>query len=569
MAGKILACIAFVVALSLLTLRPFILDKIALPLAITFYSADGMITQDGIDHLHTMLTILAALSLLLGCFVLGYSTAWRYCSTHLPRGYSSDCVFPMLSVSAFELYSLAAIFLGAIVLRLHGITRGLNHDEIFTAMHFVDVDSVWKTISSYIIFNNHIAYSVLARFSQSLLGRSEWTLRLPALVLGLSSLYACWLFTRGLLGPMLALVATLGLATSPPHVEWSVSARGYSGMLFSTLISSYLYLTLLRYPSYSASILFIVTSVMGIYFHLYAILMTMVQTLFLSYLAARQLFGIGSKPSLSRESFRLLWVSFGIILVLALACYAPVFPELISTIVMRGHGQFQAAFPFNVIGELSGSTRWPLAAVVFPVCALGWISLRRSYANEVTYFSLLFLLPLFAMWLSRPFDLYPRFFVYFLPYYMLFLVSGLFMLWRLSTRGTITVHTYVTRPLCAILALSIFYIWAVTSWNMISSTTEDGFKKAAAAMEIDKGEASTLWAIGGDPTILQYYVKRKLLIPHSFREFQEAIKGASEVRCAYLTPSWAPAEHRAIAEFLSQHAEVQQFGEVLVFTYRK
>jgi uncharacterized membrane protein len=156
-------------------------------------------------------------------------------------------------------------------------------------MHFIEFDSVWKALSSYISFNNHIAYSILAWCSQSIFGRSEWAFRLPALLLGLASLYLLWLFVRSVLGSNMALLATFALALSPPHVAWSVTGRGYAGMLFATLLSTSMYLRLLERPSYRDCLVFIVASVIGIYFHLYAAFVTIVQSLFLLRCARRQL----------------------------------------------------------------------------------------------------------------------------------------------------------------------------------------------------------------------------------------------------------------------------------------
>src|SRR5713101_3397114 len=79
----------------------------------------------------------------------------------------------------YELFYLSPVLVLALLYRLFPLTRGLGQDELYTAVHFVDGGSVWTTISSSGAFNNHIGYSLMARFSEGLFGRSEWALRLP------------------------------------------------------------------------------------------------------------------------------------------------------------------------------------------------------------------------------------------------------------------------------------------------------------------------------------------------------------------------------------------------------
>ena len=101
---------------------------------------------------------------------------------------------------------LVALIVGlALAIRLTPLQRGLGFDELFTAVNFVGADSAWKTATTSINFNNHVGYSLLARLCVELLGRSEWALRLPALLLGLGTLPAVWWISRPVVGPGLAL----------------------------------------------------------------------------------------------------------------------------------------------------------------------------------------------------------------------------------------------------------------------------------------------------------------------------------------------------------------------------
>src|SRR5712692_9073128 len=142
-------------------------------------------------------------------------------------------------ISHSEIFYLSVVLVLALLLRLPTMDRGFGGDELDTVFYAVDANSIWQTVSSSLSFNNHIGYSLIARFSRALFGRSEWAFRLPALLFGLASLYIFWIFSRSLLGPRLAVMGAFLFAFSPAFIIWSITGSGESRMLFFTLLSSY------------------------------------------------------------------------------------------------------------------------------------------------------------------------------------------------------------------------------------------------------------------------------------------------------------------------------------------
>src|SRR5438445_6123432 len=188
-------------------------------------------------------------------------------------------------------------------------------------------------------------------------------------------------------------------------------------MIFFTLVSSYLYLKLLRRPSKLDSALFILASVCGIYVHLYSVFVTLVQMLFLLLGSMPQQSATALGLQQTEGSSRILYVSFLMIVTLSLISYLPVSQLMLSDIAGRGRSNFNPWFPWAVIQELAGSESVQVVVPVIIVSILGWFSLMRSYPIETRYFTWLLAGPLLAMWMARPFDLYPRFFAFWLPYY--------------------------------------------------------------------------------------------------------------------------------------------------------
>lgn len=127
----------------------------------------------------------------------------------------------------------ALLFLAGLALRLRGLGRELEYDEIWTLQHYakaVRVSLIFEELSN---TNNHTWHSLLMRGALALGGEREWVLRLPAFLPGLGVLALTpWLArrlgaTRGL--TLLVLAAVAGNAYL---IHYGQTARGYSLQAF-------------------------------------------------------------------------------------------------------------------------------------------------------------------------------------------------------------------------------------------------------------------------------------------------------------------------------------------------
>ena len=464
-----------------------------------------------------------------------------------------------------EIFYLSAILVLGLLLRIPTMGRGLGEDELETVFYVIDANSIWHIVSSSLSFNNHIGYSLLARFSRALFGKSEWAFRLPALLFGLASLYIFWIFSRSLLGPRLAVIATSLFAFSPVHMIWSITGRGYSVMLFCTLLSSYLYLKLLRYTARRDVILFIVAGVVGIYTHLYSSFTAMVQFLFLLRLRVTQPTTKQPDRSITTASFRVVLFSLITVAALSILCYTPALRNLLYDLGKRGRSNFNPSFPWSVIEFLSGSEGAPLAVLVLIVSLCGLVSLLRSHPREVRYLAFLFLGPLLVMWLARPFDLYPRFFSYWLPYYLVFFVAGLRTLWYSATSYRLGAVQYSSPLLASVAAATVLISWSMNWQDWI---IDEGYRDASRAIVMDATDSVAFCAIGGNAEVFQYYFDRQIVVPRSMTDFLKLSRTHPEVRCVYFQTSWESAEHTEIAQFLKQHGLWSSVKKMILFTYR-
>jgi len=465
----------------------------------------------------------------------------------------------------YELFYLAMVLVVASLYRLYPINRGLGQDELYTAVHFVEVGSIWKTIFSNDAFNNHIGYSLMARVSEALFGRSEWALRLPALLLGLASLYFFWIFSRSILAYPAAMVATFMFALSPPHIIWSIEARGYSAMIFFTILSTYLYFRLLRHPTRHHAFFFIVVSVCGVYVHLYSAFVTLVQILLFLRISMTQHSAKKPDPQITRMSARMLYVSFLAIITLSFISYIPASWPMLRDLVGRGRGDFDPLFPWKVIQELTGSDHMQIVVLFIMVGVLGWFSLLKSRPLEARYFAWLFVGPLLVMWLARPFDLYPRFFAYWLPYYFVFFMAGLRALWHSAPTANVRLISYLSRTLAAVIITAVLHNWSVNWQNYIP---DEGYREASRAIAMDADDSVAFCAIGGARSIWRYYINKPITTPSSLAELQKLSSSRPEVRCVYYEASWHSREQTEIAQFLLQHGSWQRVKDLTLFIYR-
>jgi hypothetical protein len=461
---------------------------------------------------------------------------------------------------ALDVVTLIGIITVALVVRVPKLSMGLGQDELFTAVNFIDVRPFWRTVTSNAAFNNHIGYSVLARISQHFFGHTEVALRLPALLFGMITIIIGYTCVQRIMGRSSATVFALLLAVSPPHVGWSVSARGYSGMICLTMVSTFLFFTLREKPSKRFAIAYVVASVFAIYVHLYSAFGVVVQ------------FAIHVWERFVRPARR-FWktvlgntvgLCFLAIAGLSCALYAPVLPQLLHDVAERGHGTFDASFPWQVLVDLSGTGRPEITVLIVSIAIIGSVVLTNSQRTFAIYCALLLFSPLLLMLVAHPFDLYSRFFAYWLPYFLFLFVSGLRAIWN----STLQWKARFTGPAAAsAVSLLIISEWVATlpSWIV-----DEGYRDASLAAMRQADPSTGFCAIGGARSVWQYYIKGPIATPGNLAEFETLANRYREVRCVYYHASWQSEEQDQIASYLGTLGTYSKINDQISwFAFRK
>lgn len=130
-------------------------------------------------------------------------------------------------------------------------------DEYFT-VHFAH--ERYKSL-------NNPAYYALVMGSFKLFGMSEWSARLPAMLLGLSAIPVFYLTWRNVIGRNAAIIGAAFIILSSWHLWLSQFSRFYTGVFLFASLSYYFYYQALRLASYRLLALAFAANAIGFLFH--------------------------------------------------------------------------------------------------------------------------------------------------------------------------------------------------------------------------------------------------------------------------------------------------------------
>ena len=127
-----------------------------------------------------------------------------------------------------------------LALRVMGSSSELWYDEIFSLVVSTRPPLI-ELLTTYYGDIQHPLYSVLGHASIAVLGETAATVRLPAILFGVASIPLLFLLGRSVATTHEALLSAALLTFSYHHVWFSQNARGYTALLFWTLLCTLLY----------------------------------------------------------------------------------------------------------------------------------------------------------------------------------------------------------------------------------------------------------------------------------------------------------------------------------------
>lgn len=319
--------------------------------------------------------------------------------------------------------AVAGVTLLALALRVIALDSQLWYDEIVTLVESVR-PPLAEIVVGYHWNNKHPLNSVLGHLSVTTFGERPWALRLPAMLFGVACVPMLYLCGTAVATRREALLAALLLAVAYHHVWYSQSARGYTMLMFFTLLCTWLLLRGIERGGWPAFLAYAVAAALGAYTHL-----TMVFVVAGHAAACLLRWRIGgadaARPWLATAAGG--FVAAGL---LTVALHAPMLQEMADFFTRKPSAVGQAvATPSRAAGELLAGLAQgvggaaPLLAIVGGLLLVGGLDyLRRNW-----FFVALVVLPVLvtafvALGLKRP--VHPRFLFSFAGFGLLVLVRG-------------------------------------------------------------------------------------------------------------------------------------------------
>jgi hypothetical protein len=348
----------------------------------------------------------------LGGYLAAIAWTWRP---------SSRCARPRPGRPAFATVILVVILAVAAILRLHALHTGLWYDEILMYVTYAD-KSFAEIVTTYDSKNQHFLYTVLAHVASAVFGDGAWALRLPAALFGVASVGALYLVAREVGTVYEALISAALLSVSYQHLWFSQNARGYTGVLFWTLLSTFFLLRAMREERRRWWVLYAIAVSLGVYTHMTMVFVILGQAIV--YAAALW--------TRHRAAWSARWdgalIGFPLAALLTLQLHALPMPQLLAGTMNEASVVPAWRRPFWAVGEVLGGIHIELSSAAIALAALavfavGIVHFTRNAPVMASLFVLPVLLCAVAV-IGSGHHVWPRFFFFACGFAVLIAVRG-------------------------------------------------------------------------------------------------------------------------------------------------
>jgi len=458
-----------------------------------------------------------------------------------------------------RLLLLIFVLLGGGVLRCWNINQSLWWDEIWSTMPYVRAASVWDIFTSLgYYFNNHLLYSLLGRGSVAIFGESEFTVRLPALVMGLLGVLALFRCAEVFLGTRSAVIAALLLAVSPFHIDHSSEARGYAGLALFSILSSFYFLKGIKANELKSWVYFLCFTVLGFCSHAFMIAVSVSQCVtVLLVLGARKWRSL--KVNISPRAPRNFFVCLFGVGVITLIVYSPLLATFYENMgKVRYVEVTRIPFVLSVLNSFFPGIKGVIGVCVYGVLfCVGMYPIFRKDVMLCVYLAVMFFLPLSLYLLINPMFVFERYFIFALPFMLLVLSEGMVRLAD-NFRGAIR----------SLLVLTLLMVTLYVQLPFIEKVLHQDRQNYREAVQYVEGERegksdALLFSIGYAGEHFSYYASgAEIAIPETLDELSDLMQGKNHVWClitAWLPELCPPYEDKALYS--------ERPGQVDIFNY--
>jgi len=456
---------------------------------------------------------------------------------------------------------IACILFLAGILRCWNINQSFWWDEIWNTMAYAKAKSLWSVVSSLgYYFNNHIFYSLLARFSIQCLGESEFSARLPALIMGLLTIFVAFRCGEKFLGEGAGIICAFLLAISAFHIDHSTEARGYSGLALFALLSSLYFLRGVKTNTPKSWLLYVLFTVLGFYAHAFMLAVC------LSQFFCAVLFFAAGKAGLQRieVTFTVLRsVLFSLLsaAIITLTLYAPVISTFMHNLKkVRIVSVSRWPFLMSLFSSWCPGIENPVGILVYgALFCWGIAIIGRQNPRMAIYTVVLSVVPLSLYLLLNPMFVFERYFIFALPFILLTIGTAVAAFAaRLTGR-----YRLGSVLLCLIV---LFYLQWPALRTILTQDRQD-YRNAVQFVEHNMTDANTelVFSIGYAGEHFRYYAHASpVFIPESLTDLNKLSAGKKRVWC--LITAWLPAIRPAYED---KELYAEKPGQCEIYNYVK
>lgn len=180
----------------------------------------------------------------------------------------------------FEKYFILLIILLGLFLRTFNLSGSSFWLDESASIYYADLPPVQMIFCAFYNYESHPPlYYILLHFWKYF-GDSEFCMRFPSVIFGVTCIYAFFLFCREFLGSRIALVGSLLLAVSFPNIYSSQEARMYILICaFTLFVAYYLYLWT-ESDKISYLFLYSIFMLLSLYTHLYTVFILLASNIY-------------------------------------------------------------------------------------------------------------------------------------------------------------------------------------------------------------------------------------------------------------------------------------------------
>lgn len=309
------------------------------------------------------------------------------------------------------------VFIVGILLRFYGLpSESIWIDEITSiessSLSFMDIINPTYTLSQE--YANPPFYTLFLKCWRSLSGNSEFALRFPSAIFGAASVLLVYFLANLLLDRKTALLSAFIFSINPFHIYLSQQARMYSLFALFSLLSLFYFFRLLKENKKIDWFFYLFFSLLNLYTHYFAIFV----------LSTEMLYFI-----LFYKKFRFNLKKFIITNIAILILFSPQFIKIYNGFLSKtshvNWGLEPSKYFISIFDSFLG---WNIAftVIVFLLFLFGLLKIKNA-DKKLNLFGLFYvLIPLvFGFLLSFKIAIMPRYFVFILPVYIIFISKGL------------------------------------------------------------------------------------------------------------------------------------------------